>query len=188
MEVRNILLGCPNLTIFWLYRDRSNVQSWNMAYSLLWIIILWAVICTEILGRELKYQLTSLLFKNRDKYVPPNCHCLAARSVTHCHMSPFRAQTVSSNTFPLKLCRLFSPCLFFQPCLSIKVSSTSERLGFTLQEARENLAVRCHWSWIGPWHMDRGCMWLLQHSFDKHSAGWSGAVNVHIKLNSQIEC
>lgn len=130
MEVRNILLGCPNLTIFWLYRDRSNVQCWNMAYSLLWIIILWAVICTEILGRELIYQLTSLLFKNRDKYVPPNCHCLAARSVTHCHMSPSRAQTISLNTFPLKLCRLQVRASFFQTCLSIEASSTFQKAQF----------------------------------------------------------
>lgn len=110
MEVRNILLGCPNLTIFWLYRDQSNVQSWNMAQSLLWIIILWAVICTEILGTELKYQLTSLLFKNRDKYVPLNCHCLAAQSVTYCHMFPSRAhapQTLFQSHFRRKKSILF---------------------------------------------------------------------------------
>lgn len=124
MEVRNILLGCPNLTIFWLYRDRSNVQSWNMAQSLLWIIILWAVICTEILGRELKYQLTSLLFKNRDKYVPLNCHCLAAQGVTYCHMFPSRAHAphFSSQTAD------FRSVLVFWGHYSINVSSTSKSL------------------------------------------------------------
>lgn len=99
-------------------------KSWNMAQSLLWIIILWAVICTEILGRELKYQLTSLLFKNRDKYVPPNCHCLAARSVTYCHMFPSRAH-VPETLFQLN-CADFKSILVFQRCFSINVSSTSK--------------------------------------------------------------
>ena len=90
--------------------------------------------------------------------------------------------------FSTQTVQTLSPYLFFQRCVFIKASSTSERLGFTLREAHENLAIRFHWSWIGPWHTDQGCMQLLQHSFDKHSFGWRGTVNVHIKLNSQIEC
>lgn len=58
--------------------------------------ILWAVICTEILGRECIYQLTSSLLKNRDRHVPPNCHCLTAHSVTHCHIFPPRPQSLQT--------------------------------------------------------------------------------------------
>lgn len=148
MEVRNILLGCPNLTIFWLYRDRSNVQSWNMAYSLLWIIILWAVICTEILGRELIYQLTSLLFKNRDKYVPPNCHCLAARSVTHCHMFPSRAQTphtlFHSNCADFKSILVFSAMSLYWSAFHFR-KARSHPPGSTW-ESRCSLPLELDWA------------------------------------------
>lgn len=184
MEVRNILLGCPNLTVFWLYIDGSNVQSWNMACSLLWIIILWAVICTEILGTEFLYQLTSPLFKNRDKYVPPNCHCLATPSVKRCHTSPSR---ICSNNFPLKLCRLevhacFANDVFLLKQLPfLKGSFSSSR-----KHTRSSLFVS-----FGAGLGLRVCMaaglWLLQLSFDKHSFWLSGTINVHIKLNSQIQ-
>lgn len=62
-------------------------------------------------------------------------------------LTHFSAQTVQT----------LSPYLFFQPCLSIKVPSTSERLGLTPREARENLAIPFRWSRIGPWHMGQGC-------------------------------
>lgn len=182
MEVRNTLLGCPNLTIFWLYRDRSNVQSWNMAYSLLWIIILWAVICTEILGRELIYQLTSLLFKNRDKYVLPNCHCLAAQCHTLSHV-PIQSSDNLLKHISTQTVQTSSPCLFFSD-LSLYWSIFHFPKGSV---SHENLAVHCCWSWIGPRRTDGDCMWLLQHLLDRHSLGWSGTLNVRIKLNSQIE-
>ena len=60
--------------------------------------------------------------------------------------------------FSTQTVQTLSPYLFFQPCLSIKVSSTSERLGFTPREARENLAIPFRWSWIGPWHVGQGCV------------------------------
>lgn len=54
-------------------------------------------------------------------------------SVTHCHMSPSRAQTTSLNTFPLKLCRLQVRACSFQTCLSMEASSTFQKAQFNMR-------------------------------------------------------
>lgn len=174
MGVRNILQCCPKLTVFWLYIDRSNVLSWNVACFLLQIIILRAVICTDILGTEFLYQLTSVPFKNRCKYVPPNCHCLAAPGVKHCHMSPSGICSNSSllKVYRLKVCACFAAMSFhwdnfhyWKPlCI--------------LHKACKDLPVGLGWGRAGPWHRDCHSAHFASTYFD-----W-GTVNVHIKLNS----
>lgn len=167
MGVRNILRCCPKLTVFWLYIDRSNVPSWNVACFLLQIIILWALIRTDILGTEFLYQLTSVPFKNRHMYVPPNHHYLAAPGVKLCCMS---ASGTCSNSSLLKIYRHFEVMSFHWDDFHYQNPLCM------LQEACGDLPVVL--GWARPWHCDCHSAHFTSTCFH-----W-GTVNVHIKLNS----
>lgn len=142
MGVRNILRCCPKLTVFWLYIDRSNVPSWNVACFLLQIIILWALICTDILGTEFLYQLTSVPFKNRHMYVPPiiiASQLQVSNSVACLH--PESALTVLCSKFTdLK------PVPVLRWCLSIEMTSITKILSVC---CRKHAGISLLF-WAGP--------------------------------------